>query len=54
LGLAKTGVIGAPIVPGSAALEITHIVNDLGAKFLICQASYAPAVEEAAEDLKTV
>ncbi len=41
-GLARIGAIGAPILPGSAAPEITHIVNDLGAKFLICQTSTAP------------
>ncbi len=53
-GLAKIGCIGAPVVPGSAAREITHMANDLGAKFLICQASNAPAVEAAAKNLKTV
>ena len=34
-GLAKIGVIGSPVMPNSVSGEIAHIINDLGAKFVI-------------------
>ncbi|MFM9969623.1 MAG: class I adenylate-forming enzyme family protein [Burkholderiales bacterium] len=35
-GLAKIGVIGAPVMANSVGVEIAHTINDLGARFVIC------------------
>ncbi len=53
-GLAKMGGIGAPVLPLSVGREIAHVANDLGAKFIICEASQASAVGQAENNLDTV
>jgi acyl-CoA synthetase (AMP-forming)/AMP-acid ligase II len=47
-GLAKLGIVGAPVMTSSVAKEIAYVARDLGARLVICQASAAAAVQEAA------
>lgn len=47
-GLAKLGIVGAPVMTSSVAREIAYVARDLGARLVICQASAAAAVQEAA------
>ena len=53
-GLAKMGVIGAPVMTSSVGREIAYIARDLDARLLICQASAAAAVQDAAPDMPNV
>lgn len=53
-GLAKLGIIGAPVMTGSVAREIAYVARDLGAQLVICQASAAAAVLEAGPQMPDV
>jgi acyl-CoA synthetase (AMP-forming)/AMP-acid ligase II len=53
-GLAKIGAIGAPVMPNSVGREIKHVIDDLGAKVVICGAGAKAALSDVSSDLKTV
>ena len=47
-GLAKLGIVGAPVMTSSVGREIAYVARDLGARLIICQASAGAAVQDAA------
>lgn len=53
-GLAKLGIVGAPVMTSSVAREIAYVARDLGARLIVCQASAAAAVREAAPEMPGV
>jgi acyl-CoA synthetase (AMP-forming)/AMP-acid ligase II len=51
---AKIGAVFVPIMPRSVGREISHVVNDVGAKILVVHHEFSPAVAPVIGELRTI